>query len=110
MKSQKLIKIINGLLENFDLDGKNFKKTLVEILYSRITEKQTFLASSLKELELILVNARKSLGEVEDYDEELKRLANPNYLSEEEYFTGMMLALIKTFSEQERGEAQSMFA
>lgn len=110
MRSEKLIKIIGGLLKNFDIDKESFKKTLVEVLYSRIAEKRTFWASSLRELEGIMADAKEGLRDVDDYDKELKRLANPKYLSEEEYFTGMMLALVKTFSEQERGEVQSMFA
>lgn len=110
MKSEKLIKIIEGLLENLDLEKERFKRTMVQVLYSRLASKSTFRASSLKELERIMANVKERLIEVDDYDKELKRLANPKYLSEEEYFTGMMLALIKTFSEQGRGEAQSMFA
>lgn len=110
MRSEKLFKIISGLLKNFDLEGEIFKKTLVEVLYSRMAEKRTFSASSLRELEGIIASVEERLDEIDDYDEELKGLANPRYLSEEEYFTGMMLALVKTFSEQKRGEAQSMFA
>ncbi|KXA97438.1 hypothetical protein AKJ37_02955 [candidate division MSBL1 archaeon SCGC-AAA259I09] len=75
-----------------------------------MVKKHTFSASSLRELEEIMGSVKERLDGIDDYDEELKKLANPKYLSEEEYFTGMMLALIKTFSEQERGEAQSMFA
>lgn len=110
MRSKKLISIICGLLENLDLEKERFKKTLVQVLYSRMTKKHTFSASSLRELEEIMASAKERLDTIDDYDKELKRLANPEFLSEEEYFTGMMLALMKTSSEQERGESQSMFA
>lgn len=110
MRSEKLIEIIGALLENLSLERRRFKKTLVQVLYSRMAKKRTFSASSLRELEEIMTIVKGRLDEVDDYDRELKRLANPELLSEEEYFTGMMLALMKTFSEQERGEIQSMFA
>lgn len=109
MKSQELIGLVEELLEQFGLESESYKETLALILNTGSTNKEILTSTSLRQIKNALVDYKERMEELDDYSKECERLANPKYLTEREYFMGILLALVKEFYEQRKGESGRMY-